>query len=243
MEANLISRPQLIPADDALPAAAPVLVHFRQFQPQWAARHLHAQVPARFHRHLPRALEPHRDPAGVGPRLQLQVVFQTPLLAVPEHIDAGIHALVAHLLVSGNVAQPAFRVAADEIVRLAGQRVESLRRRLRIGAHEPDAQLFVAQRDFHVGRTHGQPIALTAHSPARVAAGGSLKRKRKLSCHDRRPMILGGCPHQTTNAGKNHVSKQHSMHRTAPVVSKRGRQVKFDAQPGSPATLNSPIRA
>ena len=81
-----------------------------------------------------------RNGFRIGPGRDHEIVFQLPLVAVVNQVYARIHALILYLGVARNIGAPLFRIAADEVVRLAGQLVESRHARRAIRAHELHAE-------------------------------------------------------------------------------------------------------
>src|SRR5262245_40469720 len=61
------------------------------------------------------------DGGGIGPWGDDEIVFHLPPGAVVEQVYAGIHILIAHLGVSGDVGVPPGGVAAEEVMALARQ--------------------------------------------------------------------------------------------------------------------------
>ena len=119
--------------------AADVLIDHRLVLRDVALGSPEHQVAAQVNRELSHTLEGECDAPGIRVRSDHDVVFQLPLVAVIDHIDAGINAGVFHPGVVRHVALPSMGVVADEVVALTRLRIESGELRVLVRAHEPHA--------------------------------------------------------------------------------------------------------
>ena len=103
-------------------------------------------MPSGVERERAHTVEGEGDAAGIGVRRDQEVVFQLPLIAVVDQVDAGIDAGVFHPGEVGHVALPSRGVVADEVVARARQPFESGELRMRIGADETHAHHGVGLR-------------------------------------------------------------------------------------------------
>src|SRR5689334_7512696 len=78
----------------------------------------------------------HLDSPGFHTGLEHEVVGKTPLYTVVHQIYAAVHLGSGDAGVGRNVRAPRGRVVTDEVVRLAGERVESSHLGMGIGANE-----------------------------------------------------------------------------------------------------------
>src|SRR6266576_1507246 len=87
-----------------------------------------------------RPLPGEHDVLGVGARAHNECEVEIAVVTGDREVDPRIEIVVTHLGVERHVGVPASRVAADEVVCLAGQRLQSCDASLRIGSDEPHAQ-------------------------------------------------------------------------------------------------------
>ncbi len=87
-----------------------------------------------------RALETEHDLVRIRSGRENEVVLELALIAVVDEIDSGIDVLVADFAVGRHVPSPLRRIAADEVVRLAGELVDAACEGLARGAHEAHTQ-------------------------------------------------------------------------------------------------------
>ena len=69
------------------------------------------------------AVEGHRDPARVGARRELEVVFERAVVAVECGIDAGIETVVPDRIPGRYAEHPHLRIIAHVVVDASGERL------------------------------------------------------------------------------------------------------------------------
>ena len=67
---------------------------------------------------LARARQLESDRARIGPRRDDEVILQLMLVAVIDHVNAGVNIAVFHLRVCRNICLPLRRIAADKVIAL-----------------------------------------------------------------------------------------------------------------------------
>src|SRR5260221_10911613 len=93
-------------------AASGHLIDLGFVQEHFAACNHEPKIALSIDRYVIRALAVQFDSLWVNAWINLEIVFQPSLGSVVVHIDAGIHLLVAHSRVIGNVGPPLFRIIA-----------------------------------------------------------------------------------------------------------------------------------
>ncbi len=83
-----------------------------------------------------RTLETKRDGHRVGTRGYHKVVFQLPLVAVVDQVNARIELFVSHLGISVDICDPLLWIVADEVVVIAGEFIDPRHRGRGVGANE-----------------------------------------------------------------------------------------------------------
>ncbi len=121
LEAYAVAARQAVVRCDGLPPAVLLLVDDGLVLPEHPAVRMHEQVAMLVQFEFARALEEEFDPAGIGARLQDQVVFDFALAPVEERIDTGIDRAVAHALEVRDIRELPVGRFAEEVIRLVGR--------------------------------------------------------------------------------------------------------------------------
>src|SRR5207253_7579765 len=95
-----------VAASDRLPDAILLLVDGRLTHLNFANRRPQPQVAVAVEAELLRAGESHRDLAGIAAGRDFEVIFELPVVAVIDDVDAGIDLAIADPGIHGNVLVP-----------------------------------------------------------------------------------------------------------------------------------------
>ena len=122
-----VAREQLVPAGDlaAKGRIRGLLVEARPLLHQTHATLLDYQVAFRAQAQTARALELQPDAAGIRARVEDKIVLELVLVAVVDHVDAGINCVIADAGVVAHIFAPLGRVVAEEVAGTPRQRLEA----------------------------------------------------------------------------------------------------------------------
>ena len=102
-------------------AATDFLIDARLFLPQNAGGCIEEQIARFIDADLPDAIKGETDRVRIGARRDLEVILETPLIAVIDEVDAGIDIAPREAAIAANARVPLFRIGADQVIRDAWQ--------------------------------------------------------------------------------------------------------------------------
>src|SRR5438309_1300505 len=129
-----------ISASDLVPRPVYLLEHPRLVPAHFSAAHTKSQVATFVHLDFIGTFNRELDAARIGSRRDNEIVFELPVVAVIDQIDARIDLTVPYCGKGGNIRAPKRRIVADEIIELAGQLFAAADRGVWISADQLHAQ-------------------------------------------------------------------------------------------------------